>query len=254
MPSPGPVTSDTVFERSPSDPVETDRCLYGGPADGLVADADALDPCRDYYARDGRTKIAYRPSPYRFPYRVGNVIKSVRVIRYIHRSEDPRDYELRVASELTLGAYAALLLTWHQVYSPHSTPHLAMPSTDAFVGTTVRLDEDDPRSQGAVVQEEEDRVYVEGALLDGEYFEGWVDKDDVFGGATITQTGTLGMQVCVPDRWDDERVLAFANRKNPCGTETGWHIRRDGDEALQGDPERQPCAEREGYVHIMLDA
>lgn len=62
------------------------------------------------------------------------------------------------------------------------------------------------------------------------------------------------MQVCVPRDWADEQVLEFANQSNPAGTENGWSIRKAGDKALADDPERNPCAERYGYVHIMLDA
>lgn len=72
--------------------------------------------------------------------------------------------------------------------------------------------------------------------------------------AEVTKTGALNMQVCVPADWSDEQVKAFADRENLCGTEHGWHIRKAGDPALAGDPERRLCAQREGYVHVMLDA
>lgn len=72
--------------------------------------------------------------------------------------------------------------------------------------------------------------------------------------AEVTKTGALDMQVCVPADWTDEQVKTFADTANPCGTTAGWFIRRSGDRALGGDPERQPCAQRQGYVHIMLDA
>lgn len=72
--------------------------------------------------------------------------------------------------------------------------------------------------------------------------------------AQVTYRGFLDSQVCVPAEWTDEQVLSFANDRNPCGTRNGWHIRREGDEALGGDPERVQCAERAGYVHIMVDA
>ncbi len=70
----------------------------------------------------------------------------------------------------------------------------------------------------------------------------------------VVHKGGLDMQVCVPEDWIDEQVLAFANTRNPCGTEHGWHIRREGDEALRGDPERAVCRRDEGFVHLMLDA
>lgn len=72
--------------------------------------------------------------------------------------------------------------------------------------------------------------------------------------AEVMQRGVLDMQVCVPADWTDEQVVAFAERENPCGTENGWFIRREGDPALVGCPERTPCESREGCVHIMLDA
>lgn len=71
----------------------------------------------------------------------------------------------------------------------------------------------------------------------------------------VTKRGALDMQVCVPAGWSDDQVKAFADRKNPCGTENGWSIRRAGDAALRGDPERRRCqGDRSGYVHVMLDA
>lgn len=70
----------------------------------------------------------------------------------------------------------------------------------------------------------------------------------------VTQRGVLDMQVCVPAEWTDEQVLDFAEKENPCGTTNGWFIRREGDKELMGCPERQPCAERDNFVHIMLDA
>jgi hypothetical protein len=70
----------------------------------------------------------------------------------------------------------------------------------------------------------------------------------------ITRVGLFDIQVCVPAEWLDCTVVEFAERENPCGTRNGWQIRREGDEALAGKPERVPCAERAGYVHIMLDA
>lgn len=72
--------------------------------------------------------------------------------------------------------------------------------------------------------------------------------------AEVTRYGGLDMQVCVPDEWDNEYVLKFAERAYACGTTSGWQIRRAGSCALKGDPERQPCVDRGGHVHIMLDA
>lgn len=72
--------------------------------------------------------------------------------------------------------------------------------------------------------------------------------------AVVTRRGALDMQVCVPADWTDEQAKAFADRENACGTENGWFIRRAGDEALAGAPERRPCADRPNFAHIMLDA
>lgn len=72
--------------------------------------------------------------------------------------------------------------------------------------------------------------------------------------AMVTRNGVLDIQVCVPTEWTDKEVTQFANRGKICGTAAGWVIRKEGDEALRGDPERVPCEERSGFVHIMLDA
>lgn len=72
--------------------------------------------------------------------------------------------------------------------------------------------------------------------------------------AQVTHRGALDMQVCVPYEWDDAQVKEFADRENPCGTSGGWFVRKDGDEALAGDPERARCQSIGGHVHIMLDA
>lgn len=72
--------------------------------------------------------------------------------------------------------------------------------------------------------------------------------------AMVTRRGALDMQVCVPKDWTDEQVKEFADRENLCGTEHGWHIRKQGDEALAGCDERVQCADDPDNVHIMLDA
>ena len=71
--------------------------------------------------------------------------------------------------------------------------------------------------------------------------------------AEVTKVGVLDMQVCVPKEWTDEQVLEFAETKNPSGT-NGWFVRREGDKALNGDPERNQCNKHKDNVHIMLDA
>jgi len=70
----------------------------------------------------------------------------------------------------------------------------------------------------------------------------------------VTKHGALDMQVCVPYFWSDEQVKQFAEAEYPCGTQNGWHIRRTGDPALLGLPERVECEGRPDFVHIMLDA
>lgn len=72
--------------------------------------------------------------------------------------------------------------------------------------------------------------------------------------AEITKRGSLDMQVCAPADWSDDQIREFAERENPCGTEHGWQIRRQGDPALAGCNERVPCAQRGDHVHVMLDA
>jgi hypothetical protein len=73
-------------------------------------------------------------------------------------------------------------------------------------------------------------------------------------GRYVTHRGALDMQVCVPWDLSDEEVLDFANRENPCGTENGWSIRKEGDRALNGSPERVQCFDSKDNCHIMLDA
>lgn len=70
----------------------------------------------------------------------------------------------------------------------------------------------------------------------------------------VTHHGVLDAQVCVPTSWTDDEVIDFLERRCPCGTTTGWHIRREGSELLSGGPERVACEGRAGFVHVMLDA
>lgn len=72
--------------------------------------------------------------------------------------------------------------------------------------------------------------------------------------AEMTRFGAFDCQVCCPADWTDDQVKEFADRENLCGTEHGWHIRREGDPALKGCAERVQCVRRGDYVHIMLDA
>lgn len=68
----------------------------------------------------------------------------------------------------------------------------------------------------------------------------------------VTRVGLLDMQVCVPESWNDEQVVGFANAANPSGIANKWFIRTDP-KLLAGDPIRQPCDDRAGHIHVMLD-
>ena len=70
----------------------------------------------------------------------------------------------------------------------------------------------------------------------------------------VTRVGLLDMQICVPKAYTDEQVLEAAETLCECGTTGGWHIRREGDPALCGAPERMTCANDPDNVHVMLDA
>lgn len=64
----------------------------------------------------------------------------------------------------------------------------------------------------------------------------------------VTRRGILDMQVCVPEGWQDDEIISFAEMSNPCGTTNGWQIRKSG------CTERVACSVRVGFVHVMLDA
>src|ERR1051326_7207894 len=70
----------------------------------------------------------------------------------------------------------------------------------------------------------------------------------------VTRRGALDMQVCVSKKWTDKKVKDFADRENPCGTDNGWSIRKQGSKWLAGADERVSCDGRKDFVHIMLDA
>jgi hypothetical protein len=72
--------------------------------------------------------------------------------------------------------------------------------------------------------------------------------------AAVTQHTLLALQVCVPTDWTDEQVKTFAEAECPCGTSSGWLMRKTGDANLAGYPERVACEDRDGHVHIMFDA
>jgi len=56
----------------------------------------------------------------------------------------------------------------------------------------------------------------------------------------------LSIQVCVPTEYTDDEVKQFADRAILCGTTHGWHV----NEGLG----RIDCDDREGAVHVVLDA
>lgn len=72
--------------------------------------------------------------------------------------------------------------------------------------------------------------------------------------SAVTQRSAFLCQVCVPRGWTDRQVKEFADRVNWCGTDSGWTVKKDGDPALRGDPERATCSVDPDYVHVMLDA
>jgi len=72
--------------------------------------------------------------------------------------------------------------------------------------------------------------------------------------ATVLKCKGLDMQVCVPTYWSDTQVKEFAEKENPCGTELGWHILKNGDSRLGKDPERNPCGLGHDFVHVALIA
>jgi len=74
--------------------------------------------------------------------------------------------------------------------------------------------------------------------------------------AEVSRVGFLDMQVCVPSSWTDDQAIEFAETENPCGTENGWAIRKEGSEYLNGSPERAECLDKNkcNFVHITLDA
>lgn len=73
----------------------------------------------------------------------------------------------------------------------------------------------------------------------------------------VVRTKAFSMQVCVPGHWTDEQITAYANAARLSGTAMGWTVRRKGDPALDGTPERVNCilaSQRPGFIHVVLDA
>ena len=71
--------------------------------------------------------------------------------------------------------------------------------------------------------------------------------------AQVVRRSLLSLQVCVPRDWSDSQVAEFANTTDPTGIDSQWAIRREGDSALSGDPERVQCESHADRVHVMLD-
>lgn len=63
-------------------------------------------------------------------------------------------------------------------------------------------------------------------------------------GAVVSRAGVFNNQVCVPEWYSDEEAIGFLNTQHPAGTTGGWFV----DEELG----RVKCAEREGFIHIVL--
>jgi len=49
---------------------------------------------------------------------------------------------------------------------------------------------------------------------------------------TITKAGLLDVQACIPKTWSNDEIVKFVEKEYPCGTQYGWHIRKQGDERL----------------------
>ncbi len=76
-------------------------------------------------------------------------------------------------------------------------------------------------------------------------------------GPMVTRTGVFDCQVCVPEDWTDEQASEYVAMANPCGTSMGWCLRKQDAYKAPGSSdqnERQPCEERDNYVHITFDA
>jgi len=61
----------------------------------------------------------------------------------------------------------------------------------------------------------------------------------------VLREDLLWLAVCVPEDWTDAQIEDFANRAAPAGTSHGWVVHH-------AEGARVPCAERDGYVHVVL--
>ncbi len=72
--------------------------------------------------------------------------------------------------------------------------------------------------------------------------------------AEIIQAYPFSIQLCVPETWTNEQILAFGETTRPCGTEYGWFIRPDGTPETSNTRERVQCELNSNNVHVILDA
>ncbi len=68
----------------------------------------------------------------------------------------------------------------------------------------------------------------------------------------IVRAGLLTIQCCVPKEYTDQQIIEFAERHNPCGTQHGWSVRKEGN--CFNSPERVECTKHKENVHVLLDA
>lgn len=69
---------------------------------------------------------------------------------------------------------------------------------------------------------------------------------------SIIRAGLLTIQCCVPKEYTDQQIVDYVEKRNPCGTTGGWHVRKEGNRF--GSPERVECAKDNANVHVLLDA
>lgn len=69
----------------------------------------------------------------------------------------------------------------------------------------------------------------------------------------VLRKGGSDIVVCVPKDWTDDKVKAYAETENPCGTEFGW-LMRTAKRPLPGAPYANQCEQFATHCHITLDA
>ena len=67
----------------------------------------------------------------------------------------------------------------------------------------------------------------------------------------VMRQNLISCHICVPADWTDKQVLTWIADENPSGTDNGW-ITLDENEHPDGNPKRNPCNDRKGYVHMVL--